>query len=568
MVCLNMQYPPSQLSHAEELVRQLADDMDRRIVSTALGRVANVTVTPHNGSVVVAWRPPTSDGGSPITGYVVTATPGYTDRLHGPKAEVMTKDVGATTLSWDFQGLVEDCHQRYAISVAAENAAGVGPAATGTTMDGSTTFRPSGVVVPGKAPPYVVILLDGISESKPGFTMNPYHPTSGKTASYCPESWDASTHSESEADFASAPHGPKEFFSKWNFYDPKDTANKNVPEQMSNSTPRNLMTGAKTHEFMLDAIAAQGAVILPFSYGSWSEGTTGPSDGARLRGTKANPYFVFDAYTACNSNPGPVAGFGCDADPGGFPDWRGLGIPSEDFSIDDDADNLAAEVGSIRAVWGNVPIVVVGHSQGGLIAFRAWQRRILPPGIRLFSLDSPINGVCPFRIKGGKYGPVGQCVGPSGYPDYDSRVSTDAGYLTQDKAASYAFRLIGTWGDSVIITIKYPDIGPIGGGTIISGPAYGTGDETLQHELLVTGPTCADAKHNADCPDWPHSPDHISECPIPGNGWVKDDQHFIVKFCPGNIDYFNYTLGLLKMYRPADMTAATMSSFPLTAGVR
>ena len=48
----------------------------------------------------------------------------------------------------------------------------------------------------------------------------------------------------------------------------------------------------------------------------------------------------------------------------------------------------------------------------------------------------------------------------------------------------------------------------------------------------------------------PQPPDHISECTIIHNGndlspqWVQDDAHFIEKFCPGDVTYFNDVLRL------------------------
>ena len=187
----------------------------------------NVQDVAQNGGVSVSWTPPTSSPAGPVTGYLVTAVPYYTDRVPSPPASSVAQTVSGTSVT--LSGLVEDCHERYVILVSAENAAGAGSA----TISGS--FRPSGVLTPRTPPSTVVILLDGINESKPGFRMDPYSPTADNAPSYCPESWNSSSSSEGEADFNGSPKGPWEFFNKWNFADPGSSA-----ADSSNSTPTRL----------------------------------------------------------------------------------------------------------------------------------------------------------------------------------------------------------------------------------------------------------------------------------------------------------------------------------------
>ena len=521
----------------------------------------------ENGKVKVSWTHVNSSDGAAVTGYEVRAKPDGTDRVPLPSLETPpAQRVSATDPpSANISGLLPDCHQRYQVVVTPETNAGSGPPAI------SRPFRPSGIVSPGR-PPYVVILLDGIGESKPGFTMNPYDPTNKKEIpSYCPEN----VHFDGQPvinDFPHEPDGPWEFFRKWNFYDPSDTANDNDPQKNSNSTPRDLShpdgqtPGRETHTFMLDAIAGEGAVILPFSY-----------NGATLSGTLKHPQFTFPAYTACNSSPGGTGGPGCSRDPGGEPDPVS-GLLSEkpvaglfnkasvSWRISEDEQTLANEVASVRSVWRNVPIVVIGHSQGGLIAFDAWRDGLLPGILHGFSLDSPINGVCrtlgyqppasapgslppavpgSIPVPGPAPGSPPDCVGPAGYNDFNDRFHDDPNDPNDPNDfrldSSGVFRFIGTWGDEV----------PISRTLVLDGPAYGTGDETLQHELLVKeNRPCTTATNNAGCPS---PPDEIStwlnhaginECKIPDSGWAKADQHFIVKFCPGNVNYFNTALGL------------------------
>jgi hypothetical protein len=463
----------------------------------------------------------------------------------------VSQKVAATSHSVQFTGLLEDCHQRYQIQVSAETARGSGGWAT------SSSFRPSGIVTPGKTPPYVVILVDGIASQQPGFVMNPYYPVTppgqitipplGQTAavhvesvpSYCPESWYVAPRlnlgTEFEANFAASPNGPWSFFHKWNH---GETDQNGQPTDGSNpgglllaSEPQALPNNAQglpqqtlTHSFMLDAIAAQGAVILPFSYNS-----------AILVGSMANPRFIYPGYTKDQSTPGLNSAI--------------------DQQIPFYATRLQAEVGSILNVWPQTKIVIVGHSQGGLVAFAAWEAwrsaNQTPPQLdKVFTLDSPINGVCPMA-------PL--CLGPPTYPDYNARGQSnqDPTYLSDDGSSGEQVRFIGTYNDSPFVPTVFGQYN-----------AYGTGAETLEVQMLFNyqgntdlqikesyaqvEATCANSSNESGCPVAP--PDHISECTvdyynIPGHTptmpiWVGLTGHFVVKYCPGDVAYFNQTLGL------------------------
>lgn len=490
-----------------------------------------VDVKEGNGKVTVSWTRVKTSGGAAVTGYDVMAEPYGPDRVPPPRLVTPPAErvPAANSKPITISGLLEDCHQRYQVVVTPETNSGSDPPVT------SRSFRPSGIVNPGR-PPYVVILLDGIGESKPGFTLDPYHPTMNAAyPSYCPESINHTGQyvNGPYSDFKKAPRGPAEFFAKWNFFDPSDTANGNDPRKNSNSTPRDLShpdgqtPGPETHTFMLDAIAATGAVILPYSYTS-----------AVLKaGRGSDPTFNFQAYSSCNSTP-PFVVNGSHL-PGCNPSGP---VPQRQFTLDHDVQQLDLEVLTIRKIWKSVPIVIVGHSQGGLIAFDAWSHQtssglMLPPVEHLFSLDSPINGACLW---------IGTaCLRNEGYPEFSSlaaRVSDDQAYIARDNSLHNPFRLIGTWGDEIRVN-----------GPPILGyfPAYGTGNETLQHQLLVESASCVSASNDSGCPD---PPDHISawspsspatnECKISNRGWVNEDAHFIVKFCPGNVNYFNTVLGL------------------------
>ena len=78
---------------------------------------ANVTALAKKGQVQLAWTAPPSDGGSPITGYVVTP-------FVGPTQQTKT-NLSSTALSATIGGLADGV--TYTFRVAAKNAIGTGP---------------------------------------------------------------------------------------------------------------------------------------------------------------------------------------------------------------------------------------------------------------------------------------------------------------------------------------------------------------------------------------------------------------------------------------------------------
>ena len=117
----------------------------------------SVQETNTNGSATVSWQP--SVAGVTVTGYRVSLIPTYTDRVPAPNLEPnggVVSDLLPATARTTFSGLLEDCHQRYEISVQTVTACGGLSSAVATQ-----SFRPSGNVAQGQAPPYVVVLVDG-----------------------------------------------------------------------------------------------------------------------------------------------------------------------------------------------------------------------------------------------------------------------------------------------------------------------------------------------------------------------------------------------------------------------
>jgi chitodextrinase len=80
----------------------------------------NVSVTPATGSATVTWGAPTSDGGDPITGYVVTTV--------SPVEVNALPDFGPDVFSAHITGLMSDVD--YSFQVVALNGAGAGNPAT------------------------------------------------------------------------------------------------------------------------------------------------------------------------------------------------------------------------------------------------------------------------------------------------------------------------------------------------------------------------------------------------------------------------------------------------------
>ena len=117
-----------------------------------------VTAVPGAGSVRVAWLPPANDGGSAVTRYVVTASPGSAWCA-----------VDAPTTACVVEGLTAGTP--YTFSVVAYNAAGVSPASSASTVVtpnpatdplGPNTFPGSGLLpAGGLAAGKSLLLVDG-----------------------------------------------------------------------------------------------------------------------------------------------------------------------------------------------------------------------------------------------------------------------------------------------------------------------------------------------------------------------------------------------------------------------
>jgi titin len=107
------------------------------VAPSAPGAPWGVSAAGGNGSAVVTWHAPADDGGSPLSGYTVTARSGGT--------VVSTVDVDPSASSVEIGGL--DNGVAYTFTVTATNAVGTGPEslASNTTTPATVPDAPAGV---------------------------------------------------------------------------------------------------------------------------------------------------------------------------------------------------------------------------------------------------------------------------------------------------------------------------------------------------------------------------------------------------------------------------------------
>ena len=402
---------------------------------TAPSPPQNVAVTPHNGSASLQWQPPAKPGSSPITGYVLTATP-YANFDYYATPQVVTTTVpgtGSGPQIGTITGLLMDCHQEYSFTVSAVNAGGAGPpSAYGTAFlpkqpsppdaTGSPPhFRTSGVVAQrNNQPPVVVVTVEGFgaqyfldnSGNPKTTTVDPLVGVNssgvqqvnssgdGLPISYCMEGEQRGARPNANASVPTAIWAVDEHFDLPGF----------DPGFLNNAGQY-----VDTHHYLLDQVIEGGGVALPYSYTSAAALSVSPA---------GVPRFRFTGYTQDKSITQD---------------------PNKDVTL------LAKEVNSIHMAWPDSRIVLVGHSGGGLVVEQYWQKYgYSAQNVKLVvSIEGPINGIwgastcsphcdAHFGFGGKVLNVLGQL--------WDNQESNDAAIAQRDGDESFV--AISTEGDS------------------------------------------------------------------------------------------------------------------------
>lgn len=365
---------------------------------------------------------------------------------------------------------------------------------SGSGHDSSThtSAATHGCAPPGSPPKFIAVILQGIGSSNPG-SSGAFDPAA---TSFC-----------ASPDSQMPPDNPqpalRSLADGWlNYSLDKNTGLYSKTDQSTVNAGNNL----------IDKLASAGGYVLPFSY----------AQGTRMTGTASSPSFTVPSYTSDDvgsTNPtmtGPAV--------------------------------LEDEIKSIHTVFPQVPIVVVGHSNGGLIAEQWWLNygsHNAQGVVQVFALDSPLNGVaaatiCVTGICGGA---VGRELGAVYRALWAGQDSYDPIALRVDEK-DHLFTAIGDLGDPLYDAADYIASHGLTGGVKNIG---------LVSQLYWTEPSCAQSGFDLSKPDCTATGQAIvNPCghplddgvgPIfgtPGDLWL----HSLVKNCSGTIQaVLNHALG-------------------------
>jgi hypothetical protein len=385
---------------------------------------------------------------------------------------------------------------------------------TGSTTASSSTPSNTGPIcgsptVRQGAPTVIVLVLDGVGSEERGGTFHPLPGSGAKSvSSYCPVD---PAHHETRW-----PAGLDDALRRWSEF--------SVPGGSSGGSSTAAGTsaacqwpGVKTDSCLIATLADAGAVVLPYSY----------STGTGLKRPSGVPTFTMTPYTADDTKQ-PIA---------------------------TSVAALDAEIGSVRAVWPTTPIVLVGHSYGGLVAEEWWEQAWTTgdhQGVaHVFSLDSPINGVFQCTLSAAAQG--------SNVSDEFCRRRAS---LTGDRAideniitlaADHSYTAVGNIDDPT-----YRGVPVSGGGGIEDQVVYKCGDRGDTNTVCIASPPSLVINSN------------------PADGSCKEGSptlygttgHDIVKACPTVVRAIRAAVFAASAHPiPPPTPTPAVSNDPLTAGV-
>jgi hypothetical protein len=286
---------------------------------------------------------------------------------------------------------------------------------------------------------------------------------------------------------------------------------------------------------LIDSLASTGGYVLPFSY-----------TGATVTGTPGSPWFTVNAYSKT--------------------DVANSTIPGEQA-------RLGTLITDVHKVWPLAKIIVVGHSNGGLIAEQWWlnNRSNLQGVTQIFSLDSPLNGVaradqCLGAIIA--HACAGFGVGPAlsaYYANLWANQVTNDPYWAREDAHDKVFTAVYTLGD----------------------PLYDAGDWTATNlfgvknigtfsQMYIQEPSCSKTKDpsSPDCAPIGRAAEDkcgpLDDSTGPFFGAPKDlPLHSVVKNCPKVISVimgYMPTLGPAPAPKPACTAAALVTALTGPSG--
>jgi hypothetical protein len=190
------------------------------------------------------------------------------------------------------------------------------------------------------------------------------------------------------------------------------------------------------------SLQSAGALILPYSY-----------QGATVSMVAGSPSVTVNAYPAIDPStilPGAAAA------------------------------TLDAEIASVHATWPTTHVVVVGHSEGGLVAETWWATTFTPatsPEVTgIFSLDSPINGIANTAAVQTVFGnDIAPGLLASYQTAWDSRQANDAALLQRELSQGALYYVPGATGGDAVFRIA-DKTGPAHG---LASPAVGMESQAL-----------------------------------------------------------------------------------------